>query len=244
MILAAGRGSRMGNLTDTAPKGMVAFNGKTLIEWQIASLHGAGIFDIAIVTGYKKECISFDGIHTFHNPYWSKSNMVFSLCCASEWLEDESVIISYSDIFYSSDAVFELKGSTMDISILYDVNWYNLWSRRFPDPLLDAETFKINSQSILLEIGKKTSNYQNIEGQYMGLIKLTPIGWKTISDYISELPKEDVFRLDITSLLQNIIALSKEINAVPTHRAWGEVDSQNDLNLYKKMYSEGCFPWM
>ena len=42
----------------------------------------------------------------------------------------------------------------------------------------DAETFKIDQNNFLLEIGKKTKNLDDINGQFMGLIKFTPDGWK------------------------------------------------------------------
>ena len=53
IILAAGRGSRMGNLTDEKPKCLLEVFGKPLIEHQIEALTKGGIEDIAIVTGYK-----------------------------------------------------------------------------------------------------------------------------------------------------------------------------------------------
>ena len=53
IILAAGRGSRMGGLTDTQPKGLVSLRGKPLLEWRLASLRAAGIHEIALITGYR-----------------------------------------------------------------------------------------------------------------------------------------------------------------------------------------------
>ena len=55
IILAAGRGSRMKNLTSTKPKCMIKINGKMLIEYQIEALSSAGINEIGIVTGYKNQ---------------------------------------------------------------------------------------------------------------------------------------------------------------------------------------------
>ena len=53
IILAAGRGSRMKNLTSDKPKCLVQLNGKTLIQWQLDALNQAGISNIAVVTGYR-----------------------------------------------------------------------------------------------------------------------------------------------------------------------------------------------
>ena len=52
IILAAGRGSRMGALTNHLPKCRTIFQGKELIQWQLDSLKRAGIGEIAIVRGY------------------------------------------------------------------------------------------------------------------------------------------------------------------------------------------------
>ena len=108
IILAAGRGSRMKNLTDERPKCMVELHGKSLLEWQLQALREAGVDDIAIVTGYKREMFSQWKLKEFHNPRWAETNMVSSLACAYEWLEAEPCIVSYSDIFYDATAVTSL----------------------------------------------------------------------------------------------------------------------------------------
>lgn len=65
IILAAGRGSRMKDLTDDKPKCMVEYKNKPLINWQTDSLSEAGINEIGVVVGYKKEKISNKKISKF-----------------------------------------------------------------------------------------------------------------------------------------------------------------------------------
>ena len=101
IILAAGRGSRMKSLTDEKPKCLIELNGKPLLEWQLEALRGAGIEDIAIVTGYKKELLHRYGLKEFHNSLWAETQMVSSLMCANEWLQQSECVVSYSDIFMS-----------------------------------------------------------------------------------------------------------------------------------------------
>ena len=48
------------------------------------------------------------------------------------------------------------------------------------DPLSDAETFRIDASGELLEIGGKTGKIEDIEGQYMGLLKFTPTAWTAV----------------------------------------------------------------
>jgi choline kinase len=100
IILAAGRGSRMGDLTEEYPKCLTQFAGRTLLEWQLSALRAAGIRDIAVVRGYRAETINPSGCIWFENPDWAKTNMVSTLACASQWLERDDCIVSYSDIVY------------------------------------------------------------------------------------------------------------------------------------------------
>ena len=59
IFIAAGKGSRLGTLTNDLPKPLVDVNGKSIIERQINLLYKKNINDIVIVTGYKKEKFTF-----------------------------------------------------------------------------------------------------------------------------------------------------------------------------------------
>src|SRR5579864_1590854 len=108
IILAAGRGSRMKDLTDAAPKCLIQVRGRTLLDRQLDSLRAAGIDEIAIVTGYKRELLAGRADREFHNPTWERTNMVASLACADEWLREHVCVVSYSDIFFEARAVRSL----------------------------------------------------------------------------------------------------------------------------------------
>ena len=142
-------------------------------------------------------------------------------------------IVSYSDIVYSGDAVIKLNASSSNTALTFDPNWRKLWSRRFTDPLSDAETFKLSSESRLTEIGKRTTTFEEIEGQYMGLIKFKPDGWAVVDGFLHELSNESIDSMDMTTLLQNMIELGLEIEGVPISDRWYEVDSESDLRLYE-----------
>lgn len=174
IILAAGRGSRMKDLTDQKPKCLVELRGKTLLEWQLQALQKAGVSEIAIVTGYKRELLASYGLVEFHNPRWAETNMVSSLTSADEWLKNEPCIVSYSDIFYEASAVKSLMDVHHRLAVTYDPSWLKLWQKRFDDPLVDAETFKLNSDNTLAEIGEKPKSVEEVQGQYMGLLRFTP----------------------------------------------------------------------
>jgi len=233
IILAAGRGSRMKNLTDECPKCLVELRGKPLLDWQLKALREAGITEIAIVTGYKRELLSGRGLKEFHNPRWAETNMVSSLACAAEWLEAEPCMVSYSDIFYDSSAVTALMNCPAMLAVTYDANWRALWEKRFGDPLLDAETFRMKADGTLAEIGNKPKTVEEVEGQYMGLLRFTPPGWKEVVRIRAALPSEQCDRMHMTGTLQKVIEAERiPVAAVPYRGAWGEVDSAEDIAIY------------
>ena len=120
IILAAGRGSRMGQLGDERPKCLVEFGGKPLIERQVAALRGGGAQAVGVVRGYRAEMIELPDLTYFHNERWTETNMVMSLATAAEWLKAGPVIVSYADIFYRHELVRDLKHPTRDRVVCRD----------------------------------------------------------------------------------------------------------------------------
>ena len=239
IILAAGRGSRMKNMTDDRPKCLVELNGKTLLERQLEALRAAGITDIGIVTGYKHEMLQNYGLVEFHNPRWAETQMVSSLACASDWLEKEPCIVSYSDIFYEPSAVKLLMDCPADLAVTYDPDWLELWAGRFGDPLLDAETFKLNKDGTLADIGNKPKTIEEVQGQYMGLLKFTPTGWGKIEYIRSTMGDDDRNAIHMTGIMQILIQqYDFAIMANKYLGVWGEVDSEFDLIYYSALNND------
>jgi L-glutamine-phosphate cytidylyltransferase len=240
LILAAGRGSRMGQLGDDRPKCLVELEGKPLIERQIAALRRGGADEIGVVRGYRAEMIDLPGLSYFANERWAETNMVMSLVAAAPWLRSGPVIVSYADIFYRSELVRGLSGAPGQLVISYDRAWRRLWTQRFEDPLADAESFRIDAAGQLLEIGGKTTRIEDIEGQYMGLLKFTPAAWSAVEALLSTLDTPIRDRLDATGLLR-LLLTGKEITigTFGTDGQWGEIDNPDDVALYQKMVKDG-----
>jgi choline kinase len=237
IILAAGRGSRMKKLTQERPKCLVELCGITLLDLQLESLRAAGIKDIAIVTGYKREMLANRGLVEFHNERWAETNMVSSLACAQNWLQTEPCIVSYSDIFYSSVAVQSLMTCAASLAVTYDPNWLELWTQRFGDPLLDAETFRLTPEHTLAEIGNKPNSLDEVQGQYMGLLRFTPEGWAAVQRIRSDLTPQECDKMHMTGTLQKVIDAGYiAITPVPYTGKWGEIDSAEDLLVSEKNY--------
>ena len=233
IILAAGRGRRMGEATSEKPKCLLEIKGQSLLDMQLMALKSAGIAEIVVVTGYRSELFR-KKIYTVYNDLWSETNMYSSLTKASSWLYSDNCIVSYSDIFYSKDAVTSLVNSNSDIAVTYDPNWLGLWQRRFTDPMQDAETFLLDEQSLLVEIGKEPQSINEIQGQYMGLLYFSPQGWKIIKNLRKNLDFKKRNEMQMTQMLSQIAKnQSFIIRAIPYYGKWGEIDSENDIKVFE-----------
>jgi choline kinase len=233
IILAAGRGSRMKSLTNERPKCLVELRGKALLDWQLEALREAGIHEIAIVTGYKRELLTNRELTEFHNPSWADTQMVSSLAYAQEWLQSDPCIVSYSDIFYDATAVVSLMKCSAQIAVTYDPKWLDLWEKRFGDPLLDAETFRLNPDQTLAEIGNKPVSINEVQGQYMGLLLYKPEGWAEVLRIRAQMTPFESDRMHMTGTLQKVIEAGiVPVQAVPYEAEWGEIDSAKDLAAY------------
>lgn len=234
IILAAGRGSRMGGLTADHPKGMIKVGGKSLLEWQMSALRSAGVEDICIVRGYRGDAMRYAGVTYLDNVNWERTNMVSSLLVASDILGKEPCVVSYADIVYSADAVANLLKGEGDVRITYDVKWLELWKLRFDDPLSDAESFRLASDGTLAEIGNRAKTLEEIEGQYMGLLYFNPNGWKRILAVLGEMDPQRVDKLDMTSLLRTLLPTCP-VHAVPNNDLWFEFDSARDVEIFRTL---------
>lgn len=237
IILAAGRGSRLGSLTDQRPKALVEFNAIPLIERTVNTLRAGGISEIGIVAGYRSDMLAAYADRLFINPLWSTTGIRQSLSAAQAWLDDEPCVVSYGDIFYSPALVRNLTQAQGDIVLGYDPHAVELWQQRFEQPLDDMERFVIDNGQIC-EIGHRAQSLEQIQGQYMGLFKLTPAGWRGLNEQLTDLSTEQRDRVDMTSLFSLAIEAGIRVQGVPTHEPWGEIDCPSDVRLYERIYPQ------
>ena len=162
-----------------------------------------------------------------------KTNMVGSLACADAWLSEDAVIVCYSDIIYKKAAIDSLINSREELAITYDPKWRELWERRFENPLDDAETFKLKAGSLVSEIGGKPTSLSEIEGQYMGLLRINPKAWSEIKRVRKKLDGDRFDSIHMTDMLQLVINEGViDIEALPYKQEWAEFDSPSDLRSF------------
>lgn len=237
IILAAGRGSRMGAMTADRPKCLTLLAGQTLLDWQMKALRAAGVSEITLVRGYAGDRLPVADCQAVDNPRWADTNMVASLCCAARYLEAEPCAVSYGDIVYHPSAVRELMAVEGDIVVAYDRMWSELWKDRFDDPRNDAETFRTEDDR-LVEIGGQVDDLARVQGQYMGLLKITPDGWRAMESFIHALAPVERDQIDATTLLSRMLAGGAVIGTSPVDGRWCEVDSASDLALYERRLAQ------
>jgi len=108
VILAAGIGSRLGK---KLPKSLIVLpNGKTILENQLNALKDAGIKEIMIVIGFKKELIMeyYPNAMYIYNPMFHMTNTAKSLQLALELIEPDDVIWVNGDVFLEEKVIEKL----------------------------------------------------------------------------------------------------------------------------------------
>lgn len=110
VILAAGRGTRLGAMGREHPKGFIRLGDRPIIEESIARLLLAGIEEIIIVTGhlsefYEELADAYRGVvRTMHNPEYARSGSMYSLSLAAPLLGGDFILLE-SDLIYEQRAV-------------------------------------------------------------------------------------------------------------------------------------------
>ncbi|UCV06666.1 NTP transferase domain-containing protein [Dechloromonas denitrificans] len=234
IILAAGEGTRLRPYTLDRPKCLVEVEGKSLLDRQLAVLATERVTEVALIGGYKAEMLKRDGISLHLNPRYYETNMVWTLFCAEPSLEG-GALLCYGDIVYSRQALQALLAAPGDIAVTIDLDWEVYWRARNEDPLDDAETLKLAADGRILEIGQKPKSLAEIEGQYMGLIKLSALGARQLRQVFHESSAQGSLRgkppekAYMTDLLQAMIDLGYRLDSVPVRGGWVEVDTVSDL---------------
>ena len=133
LILNSGLGSRMGVLTSEHPKCMTEITAKdTILSRQLRLLAEAGITDVVMTTGaFDSVLVNYCNslglpLHiTFvKNPVYDKTNYIYSIYCAREYLKDDDIILMHGDLVFENtvfDDVLASGTSCMTVSSTLDL---------------------------------------------------------------------------------------------------------------------------
>ena len=238
VILAAGRGSRLGRYTRHTPKVLVRAGGRTLLDWHLQCLHACGIDSIVVVCGYGIERLERRGVERVRAPDWRESGSLDSLFEARPERIEGDVLVLYGDCPHHPDNVRAVLACDADIAVAGDRDWLRLWRERHAEPLLDAETYRAE-RGLLVAIGERAQRLDDVQAQFAGLLRFTPVGWasaRRIAVCAAPAPR------DMTGLLAALLRAGEPVADVPFHGRWCEIDTGADLHLCRRRLHDAQ-PW-
>lgn len=243
ILLAAGKGSRLGKYTKNGTKCMVNVNNKKLIDRTLESLLNIGVKKIIIVVGYKKEDLKnyisekyqqLD-IKFIENLDYERTNNIYSLYLTKEEFMKDDTILLESDIIYEQSILEELITSKhKDIAL---VAKYSQW--------MDGTVVTTdNNQNILSFIDKTAFDYKNVD-KYYKTVNIYKFSKKFINkfyinfleSYIKTYGSQDYYE----SVLKVIIGL-KDVNLKALDvkdKKWYEIDNPQDLEIAELLFLTG-----
>jgi L-glutamine-phosphate cytidylyltransferase len=249
IILAAGMGTRLGKYTENLPKCMLEFNGKTLIERQVDTLRECGIIDIVIVKGYMPDKINISGVKYYVNEDFANTNMVETLFCAEDELDDE-ILVCYADIIYEKKVLEKIIVNKSDIGVTVDEDYWDYWDARLDEPKEDTESLVIEEGKII-ELGDTECDMDKAKERYVGLIKFSKKGIEALKKVYHEnkgkyfdkyepwLRSKSFKKAYMTCMLQAIINSGFIVEPIFIKQGWLEFDTEDDYERYNQWHKEG-----
>ena len=241
IILAAGRGKRLGHYTKEIPKPLIDINGKSIIERQIELFKKNGITEIFVVRGYKKEKFCLDGITFIDNDNFANNNQLASLVLAQNRISGNALIL-YGDLLFEQSILDQILMSNSDISVTIDLKWkehcYENRNNQFP-AMAEIENDKVVHIS-----ENKSLIRKKLCGEFFGIIKLSSEGSKILTDIIEKAKHNkgkfhdsDSFVMGkIPDIIEEIIELGFVVKPIFVNGKWFEVDTILDLEKAKTMF--------
>ena len=165
IILAAGMGRRLGELTGDNTKCMLSVNGVRLIDRTLECLNEVGITKLIMVVGYKAQNVidyvghKYKGIEITYikNPIYDKTNNIYSLYLAKDYLLAEDTILLESDLIYETSVVRRLVDN--DYPNLALVDKYESW--------MDGTVVTLDEENRIKNfISKNYFKYSDIDHYY------------------------------------------------------------------------------
>tara|TARA_E500000178_G_scaffold356259_1_gene432821 strand:- start:1292 stop:2035 length:744 start_codon:yes stop_codon:yes gene_type:complete len=237
LILAAGRGKRLGNKTNKMPKPLMKYKKKYLLDYQLEIYKKYKNMNIYMVLGYQSKKIQNylikKKIKIFLNSKYKDTNMFFSFLFAKSLLnQKKDLIVVYGDIIFKPKIFSKLIKDKHNLSISVDKNYLSYWKKRMKNPLKDLETMIIKNKFVV-QLGKKTSSYSEIQGQYMGLVKFSFKKFNKIKKIIKDIQTShrQYKKFYFTDFLQLLINNNIKARAVETKGYWQEFDKPKDFKI-------------
>lgn len=242
IILAAGMGKRLKELTQNNTKCMVKVNGVTLIDRMLHQIDGQHLSRIVIVVGYEGQKL-IDYIATLdintpviyiNNPIYDKTNNIYSLSLASDWLCKDDTLLFESDLIFEDSVLKALVEDSRDTLALVDK--YESWMDGTCVKLRDddsIEAFVSKEQFQFNEIKEyyKTVNIYKF-GRHFSETHYVPF----LDAYSKALGNNEYYEqvLRVITMLDEPEIKAKRLNG----ELWYEIDDIQDLDIASSIFLE------
>jgi NDP-sugar pyrophosphorylase family protein len=237
VLLAAGRGKRLGTLTDNVPKPMLEVAGRPLIAHIVDAIVASGVRDVAIVSGYLAAHIDdWCARHIRQHPdlrlttlHQSELNgTAAAMLLAKDFVaHEEAFIFGWGDILMDVDnySHFIAGARSQSYDLMLAVN-------RIHDPWQGAAVYVDSSMRVekLIEKppqGTSTTNWNNA-----GLFAATPC----IFDYLAKLKPSSRGELELPEAIAMMIADGCVVRAIAVRGFWSDVGTPEDLERARTLF--------
>lgn len=240
IILAAGMGKRLKDLTKNNTKCMVKVNGVSLIDRMLHQLDTRNLNKIVIVVGYEgeklKEYISTLNIATeivfVDNSIYDKTNNIYSLYLAKDYLLKEDTLLFESDLIFEDAVLDELINDPRETLALVDK--YESW--------MDGTCVKLSEDDdIEAFVPGKNFKFEDIPNYYktVNIYKFSKHFSEThyvpfLSAYSKALGNNEYYEqvLRVITMLDDPEIKAKKLSG----QKWYEIDDVQDLDIASSMF--------
>lgn len=241
VILAAGMGSRLKELTQDNTKCMVKMNGVTFIERMLRQIDAHGFSRIVIVVGYKGDKLiefisGLEGIKTpivyINNEIYNQTNNIYSLALAQDYLVQDDTMLFESDLLFENFVIDLMLNDPRESLMLVDK--YDDW--------MDGTCVKLDGDDNITDfIPGKCFNEAEKDEYYktVNIYKFSKAFSKDLyvpylNGYMEEYGKNEYYE----AVLRKIIALDNPgIRAIRLNgQLWYEVDNAQDLAVASELF--------
>ena len=241
LIIAAGYGTRLGNLTKKIPKSLIDVNGKSILKRQMELLQSNGVTEIIIVTGPNHEKFLEKKLKYVKDNFYENHEQLGSLMEARNFFNDELLIL-FSDVLFDNQVISKIINSENNFNIAVDSDWRKKYIGRTEHPISQADLVLIKN-NLVFKIMKNLTPLNNFKiSEFIGIIKLSQKASKKFLNHYTNLEKSEnkteiIKKWYLTNMLQDLIDNNNIINPVEIDGNWCEIDTVQDLERARKLFS-------
>ncbi|NOG53052.1 MAG: phosphocholine cytidylyltransferase family protein [Planctomycetes bacterium] len=220
VILAAGRGTRLGSILNGKPKCMLEVGGRTLIQHQIHALTRLGITRIGVVVGHGAEYVREhlgDSCHYIENEIYAETNSLYSLWLTREWVDSPFVLMN-SDVLAHPEIIARVASVSSSV-LAYDSTSGD-----------EDEHMKISLSSGRVSGLSKTMRQDAVSGENVGILKFGKDAIAPLMDAAEQIVTAGNVTCWAPAAV-DAIAKTNHISAVDiSDLCWVEIDYPEDLD--------------